>query len=358
MNDSFYMQRALELAERGRHSTSPNPMVGCVIVRNGEVIGEGFHLRAGLPHAEVEALRVANQPTTDATFYVSLEPCAHTGRTPPCVDAVIAARPARVVIAMTDPFAEVNGRGIEKLKAAGIEVEVGVCEDEARLLNEKFLYSVAAKRPFVLLKAGMTLDGKLATVARQSKWITSPEARERSLLLREEYDAIMVGGGTVRHDDPQLTRRLNRNSSITPWTRIVIDSDGDLPAGAKVFDGSVRTLLFTSLPERYETMPNVEIVATRSEAGALDLGAVLDALHALGIRSVIAEGGSLLHSAIIREKLWQKMILFIAPMVIGGSEAPSIFSAEGVAELTDAYRLSFHAFEKVGPDLMVTAYPT
>src|SRR5688572_25215649 len=206
MNEEF-MRRALFLAEQGRYSTSPNPMVGCVIVRDGDVIAEGWHRKAGEAHAEIEALRACDN-TQGVTMYVTLEPCAHHGRTPPCAEAIIAARPARVVVAMRDPHDVVNGRGIEAIRAADIEVIEGVCETEARRLNEKFLWSVTHNLPFVTLKAAMTLDGKLATVARESQWITSEAARAKSLALREEHDAIVVGGGTVRADNPRLTRRL------------------------------------------------------------------------------------------------------------------------------------------------------
>jgi diaminohydroxyphosphoribosylaminopyrimidine deaminase/5-amino-6-(5-phosphoribosylamino)uracil reductase len=357
VNDEAFMRRAIELAEKGRFSVSPNPMVGCVIVRDGEVLGEGFHERAGEPHAEVMALRAAGD-ARGATAYVTLEPCAHFGRTPPCVEALIGSGIARVVVAASDPFEEVNGKGIERLRTEGIEVEVGVVQEEAERLNEKFLYSAKHRRPFLLLKAGMTLDGKLATIERQSKWITSADARDRSLRLREEYDAILVGGGTVLHDDPQLTRRLGLNSSIQPWARIVVDARGDLPLSSRLFTDGGRTLLFTSDPENYGSLPsNVEVAGARPIEGALDLTAILEGLHALGIRSLLAEGGSMLHSHLIRERLWQKMTLFVAPMIVGGPAAPSIFSDRGVAELTDAYRLRFDAVEQVGSDLMITAYP-
>jgi diaminohydroxyphosphoribosylaminopyrimidine deaminase / 5-amino-6-(5-phosphoribosylamino)uracil reductase len=188
IDDEQFMRRAIALAERGRYSVSPNPMVGCVIVRDGEVIGEGFHERAGEVHAEVAALRGCPE-SAGSTIYVTLEPCSHHGRTPPCADAVIAARPARVVVAMRDPHDVVDGRGIEAMRAAGVIVDTGVLENEARQMNEKFVWAVTRKLPFVLLKAGMTLDAKLATIARESQWITSSDARSRSLELREEYDA-------------------------------------------------------------------------------------------------------------------------------------------------------------------------
>jgi diaminohydroxyphosphoribosylaminopyrimidine deaminase/5-amino-6-(5-phosphoribosylamino)uracil reductase len=351
LTDEQLMGRALELAERGRYSTSPNPMVGCVLARDGIVIGEGWHRRAGEPHAEIEALRSGSDPR-GATMYVTLEPCAHHGRTPPCAEAVVAAGIRRAVIATLDPNEAVNGRGAARLREAGVDTVVGVREHEARRLNEKFLWSAHQKLPFVLLKAAMTLDGKLATVTRDSRWITSDEAREQSLALREEYDAILVGSGTVKTDNPRLTRRLGRARSITPWTRVVLDGDGDLSPHAQVLADGGRTIVYT--PAGLEAGPNVEIVPA---AGRVDLERVLADLHARGIRSVIVEGGACVHAEVIRRALWQKMILFIAPMIVGGAEAPSIFSGEAVSLLTDAYRFRFDRAEFVGRDLMITGYP-
>ncbi len=348
MNEEF-MRRALFLAEQGRYSTSPNPMVGCVIVRDGNVIAEGFHRKAGEAHAEIEALR-ACEDARGATIYVTLEPCAHHGRTPPCADAVIAAKPARVVVAMRDPHDVVNGRGIEAIRAAGIEVVEGVLEGEARRLNEKFLWSVTHNLPFVTLKAAMTLDGKLATVARESQWITSEAAREKSLALREEHDAIVVGGGTVRADNPRLTRRLGL--SQTQWTRVVLDGDGDVPPHSQILTDGSRTILFTSNPSAHS---GPEIVPIE---GRPDLTQVFSELHSRGIRSVLVEGVAVVHAELIRGGLWQKMVLFVAPMIVGGGDAPSIFSGEAVTRLTEAYRFRFDRAEFVGSDLMITAYPT
>ena len=341
------MARALELAERGRYSVSPNPMVGCVIVRDGVVIAEGWHERAGEAHAEVNALRACDDPR-GATMYVTLEPCSHHGRTPPCAEAVIASGIARVVVAMTDPHDVVNGRGIAALRAAGIDVTTGVLESEARRMNEKFIWAVSQKLPFVLVKAAMTIDGKLATVERDSRWITDEAARERSLLLREEYDAIVVGGGTVAADDPRLTRRLGR--AQTPWTRVVLDGDGNAPPHAQLFNDGGRTIVFTPDPSRFATAETV-----RTE-GRVDLERVFGELHARGIQSVIVEGGAVVHTEVIRRGLWQKMVLFVAPMIIGGASAPSLFTGE-VARLTEAHRFRFDRAELVGRDLMITAYP-
>lgn len=346
------MRRALELAAQGRYSVSPNPMVGCVIVRDGKVIGEGFHRRAGEPHAEVEAMRAAGD-ISGATMYVTLEPCAHHGRTPPCADAVAKSGVRRVVIATGDPHDVVNGKGIERLRSAGIDVTTGVCESEARRLNEKFLWAVSQKLPFVLLKAAMTLDGKLATVSHESQWITSDQARESSLALREECDAILVGSGTVREDNPRLTRRLRLGDPVTPWTRVVLDGDGDTPPHSQILTDGGRTIIFTPNPP-VDAQSSVEVITT---SGRADLQIVLGELYARGIQSVIVEGGSLVHAEFIARGLWQKIVLFVAPMIVGGAEAPSIFSGQAISRLTEAYRFRFDRAEFVGRDLMITAYP-
>ena len=325
------MRCALELAERGRYSVSPNPMVGCLLVRDGNVIAEGWHRRAGEPHAEIEALRGVD--ARGATLIVTLEPCTHHGRTPPCVDAIIEAGVTRVVMAMRDPH-EVASGGVEKLREAGIEVITGVLETEACKLNEIFLHAVTHQRPFVLLKAGMTLDGKLATVTGESRWITSEAARQKGLELREEFDAILAGGGTVRADNPQLTRRLGLNTAAAGWTRIILDRGRIVPPDAHVLTDGGATIHITE---------------------DIDLDALLADLYTRGIQSLIVEGGSNVLSEFIRRGLWQKMIVFIAPMIIGGADAPSIFGGQGIAKLTDAYRFCFDGAESVGDDVMLIA---
>ena len=351
------MQRALELAERGRYSVSPNPMVGCVVVKDGEIIGEGFHQRAGMAHAEVEALRSCKVSPIGSTAYTTLEPCNHTGRTPPCTEVLIAAGVQRVLVAVQDPHVLVDGRGVARLKASGVEVSVGLLEAQARSLNEKFLFAAQHRRPFLLLKAAMTLDGKLATIARQSQWITSARARERSLALREEYDAILVGSGTVSTDDPQLTRRLGWSSSITPWTRVILDARGEVSDRARVLADGNRTLLITSRQDFRSPSENIEVIPMEAENEKFDIARVLTLLGERGIQSVIAEGGSLLVSDVIRHKLWQKMVVFVAPMVVGGRDAPAMFQDNGVSRLDEAFRFRFDSVERLGEDLMIVAYP-
>lgn len=352
--DETFMRRALELAEHGRCTVSPNPMVGCVLVRDGAVIAEGWHRRSGGPHAEIAALRAAGG-AAGATMYVTLEPCSRSGRTGPCTDALLAAKIARVVVAALDPNEAADSGGIARLRAAGVDVVTGILEPEARRQNEKFLWSMTQKLPFVVLKAAMTLDGKLATIARESQWITSQESRERSLALREEADAILVGGGTIAADNPRLTRRLGLAGGL-PWTRVVLDGDGVVPPHAQVLAGEpgVRTLLYTGRPERFTPVEGLEIIGIDGRA---DLLRVFGELRARGIHSLIAEGGAVVHSELIRLGLWQKMQLFIAPIIVGGADAPAILTGEAVSRLTDAYRFRFDRIERVGSDLMVVAYP-
>ncbi len=333
--DEHFMRRALEVAGRGRYGVSPNPMVGAVIVRDGEVLAEGWHRRAGEAHGEVEALRNCND-ARGATMYVNLEPCAHHGRTPPCTDALIEAGLARVVIGMPDPHDRAAG-GAERLRAAGLEVVTGVLEAEARQLNEIFAYAVTARGPFVVLKAGMTFDGKLATIEGDSKWITSPAAREQSLALREAYDAIVVGGGTILADDPQLTRRLGWNDAAQPFLRVVLDRHRIVPPTARVLNDGGSTLHITH---------------------DIALDELLTSLHARGVQSLLVEGGSLLHSEFLRQRLWQKMVVFVAPLLVGGDAAPAFYGGEPARRLTEALRFRFDRFDIVGSDLMIVAYPT
>lgn len=357
MNDENLMRRALELAERGRYSVSPNPMVGALVVRDGQVIGEGWHQRAGLPHAEIEALRSCAGDPRGATLYVTLEPCAHFGRTPPCSEALVSAGISRVVIAAADPSAHAAGSGPDRLRDAGVRVEIGLLAGEAGHQNEKFLFATRSSQPFVLLKAGITVDGKLATASRKSRWITGEEARHSSLELREEYDAILVGAGTVAADDPHLTRRLGTAPSERPWLRVVLDAGGVIPAEATVLTDGGTTLVFTDQPERIPNHEGVTVESAVLREGRVDLQQVLAALRDRGVQSLLVEGGSLVHTDFLVQRLWQKMILFVAPMFLGGSRAPSIFSSDTVTELSEAIRFRFAGIEQVGADLMIVAYP-
>lgn len=356
MNDHDHMRRALELAAQGLGRTRPNPVVGCVIVRNGEVVGEGFHRRAGLPHAEVEALNVAGERARGATAYVNLEPCAHHGRTPPCADALIAAGIARVVVGVFDPNPRVSGEGIRRLEAAGVEVVADVCGDEARRINRPFFKHIRERRPWVVAKWAMTLDGKIATRTRHSQWITDAVARQEVHHMRNRLDAILVGAGTVRADDPLLTCRIPDGRDPV---RVVLDSRATLSPDAHVFD-TPGTLLFTTVsPPADHLMAlharGAEVVVVPAHEGRVALPSVLDALGVRDINSLLVEGGSEVLGAFFDQRLVDEIACFIAPKIAGGTAAPGPIGGLGVAEMVDALRLHHVATRALGPDILLTA---
>jgi len=312
------MARALELAARGLGETNPNPVVGCVVVKNGRVVGEGFHRRAGGPHAEVIALGRAGARTKGATLYVTLEPCAHTGLTPPCAPLVAASGAARVVVAAGDPDPRVNGRGLRLLRASGIAVTSGVLRDRAALLNERFLVAASERRPFVLLKAGLTLDGRIATASGRSRWITDERQRRAARGLRRLFDAVAVGIGTVLADDPLL---LPEPRVRRAFTRVVFDRSLRLPLGSRLVrsasEGPVVVLAASPADAARRTRlerAGVTVVTPRS----VTLPAALRALAAIGIGSLMVEGGSEVLGAFLHDRLVDELALFRAPLLLGG----------------------------------------
>ncbi|MCX5779870.1 MAG: bifunctional diaminohydroxyphosphoribosylaminopyrimidine deaminase/5-amino-6-(5-phosphoribosylamino)uracil reductase RibD, partial [Firmicutes bacterium] len=327
--DQYYMQRALELAARSIGRTSPNPMVGAVIVKNGQIIGEGYHEQAGTPHAEVHALSAAGERSVGATLYVSLEPCSHFGRTPPCVDAVIAAGIIRTVVAVQDPNPMVAGQGINKLRQAGIEVEVGLLQHEAARLNEVFFKYIQTGLPFVAIKTAMTLDGKIAAYTGDSRWITGTSARNYVHQLRNIYDAILVGIGTVLKDDPQLNTRLEDVDTHDP-VRIIIDTNLDLPIGSNIVKSAKhqRTIVFCSSEiemtkrTRLEKM-GLETVGLVCAGGLVPLRKVLELLGEMKLCSLLVEAGGEINAYLLANRLADKAYWFIAPKIIGGRQAPS-----------------------------------
>lgn len=329
-----WMRRALVLAERGRHTVSPNPLVGCVLVRGGEVVGEGWHERAGSPHAEIAALRAAGDRAAGATAYVTLEPCAHTGRTGPCAKALRDARVTRVVAATNDPHSLAAG-GAEALRAAGVEVAVGTLEAEARRQNEVFFHGVATGRPFVVLKLAASLDGRIAAPDGTSQWLTGEVTRRRAHALRAEADAVLVGSGTVLADDPQLTVRLQDYTGPQPL-RVVLDRRGRVPASACVLDDQAPTLVLDE--------PNPK--------------AVLAALWDRGVRSVLIEGGAQVAGAFVAAGLVDKLILHVAPLLLGAGGLPALSDqALQIRTLVEAPRFRLGAVEQVGADVILTLYP-
>jgi len=354
------MDLALALAALGEGTTDPNPMVGAVVVRDGRIVGMGFHERPGAPHAEVRALEAAGPLAQGATLYVNLEPCAHYGRTPPCTRAIIAAGIQRVVAAIEDPDRRVAGRGFAQLREAGIEVIVGIRSDEARRLNELFLKHAATGRPFVLLKAATSLDGRIATVTGASRWITGQEARTLVHRLRARYPAIMVGSGTALADDPELTARTDPPAPRQPL-RVVVDSQARLPVTARMLKAPGMTLVATTeaapaARRQALTAAGAEVLVLPQRAGRVDLAALMDELGGRGITGVLLEGGAGLNGAMLEQGLVDKVMFFIAPMLIGGKEAPAAIGGTGAAALQDAWRLQDVSWEPCGTDLLVSGY--
>ena len=354
------MRAALSLARRGLGSVWPNPAVGCVIVNDGRVVGRGWTQSGGRPHGETEALRRAGEAARGAAAYVSLEPCCHWGRTPPCVDALVAAGLRRVVVALEDPDPRVAGEGLRRLRAAGLEVEVGLCAEEAAEVNAGFLSRLRLGRPLVTLKFATSLDGRLATASGESQWISGPPARERAHALRASHDAIMVGIGTVVADDPQLTCRLPGLDHRSP-VRVVIDRHLRIPPTARLIvdAGLVPTWVLTSHsadPDRRAaflangvTLIDVDL----GRDGQIDLTRALAALGERGITRLLVEGGAQVAAAFIRSRFVDRLVWVHAPLVIGGDGIPAIAGLD-VAALADAAAFERLATETIGEDVLTT----
>ena len=341
------MRRALELAEQGRGLASPGALVGAVVVRNGRILGEGFYTWDGIAHAETQALTAAGGDARNSTLYVTLEPCAHRGRTPPCVEEIVKAGVSRVVAATVDPNPEVDGAGLEALRNAGISVEADFCEADARRVNEAFLYSMRNGRPFGVLKVAMTLDGKIATASGESQWITSEEARLRTHAIRHSADALLTGSGTILHDDPLMTDRSGRQRR-RPLIRAVIDRRGRVGPQARIFSES-GVVVYTRVPH-LSPGPGREVVV-----GTTDLIEVTKDLAGRGVQTTMIECGPDLAFDAIRRGIVDKIVAFLSPRIIGGREIPA-FGGEGVGTLPEAIGLDNWEVEPVGPDLMITGY--
>ncbi len=361
MNDEKWMKRVLRLAEKGKGRTSPNPMVGAILVKDGTVVGEGYHARAGEAHAEIVALRKAGPSSRNATLYLNLEPCTHYGKTPPCAPAVIEAGVGHVIIGMEDPNPLVRGRGIKALKEAGVTVRVGVLEEECRRLNEAFCKYIVKKEPFIILKIAATLDGRVATRQGDSKWISSDASRRLVHRLRNEVDGVLVGISTVLKDDPLLTTRMVRGRD--PW-RIILDTHLRIPEKANVLQTSPsKTIIATTEAAPKDKRNRLEEVGASvlifpSKQDKVDLRACLSKLGEMGMMSLMVEGGTQINGSFLDEGLVDKVVLFLSPRLIGDHQALGIFGGHGVRDLSQAPVLKDMRVRKIGGDLLIEGYPT
>ena len=350
------MARALRLAERGLYTTKPNPMVGCVIAHGDEVVGEGFHVHQGGAHAEVLALQAAGERARGATAYVTLEPCAHTGKTGPCADALVAAGVARVVAAMRDPFPQVDGKGFERLQAAGIETASGLMEAQARELNVGFISRIERGRPWVRVKLAMSLDGRTALASGDSKWITGEASRLDGHRWRARAGAILTGAGTIMADDPQLTVRLGDDTPFVPPIRVVLDPGLATIARGRVREGDAPTVYLhasNAKPPRELTVPRVPVPVSN---GHLDLHAVMQVLVQLEINELHVETGATLAGALLSAGLVDELLLYVAPVLLGDDARP-LFADLRVEDMAHRYRLCASETRKIGDDLRIRLRP-
>jgi diaminohydroxyphosphoribosylaminopyrimidine deaminase / 5-amino-6-(5-phosphoribosylamino)uracil reductase len=355
--DVMHMAQALRLAERGLYTTQPNPRVGCVIAHDERVVGQGWHERAGQPHAEVFALREAGDQARGATAYVTLEPCAHHGRTPPCADALVAAGVARVVIAVEDPFPQVAGRGIEKLRAAGITVETGLLRDAARELNIGFFSRIERHRPWVRIKLAMSLDGRTALADGESRWITGEAARADVQHWRARSSAILTGSGTVLADNPRLTVRLQQEP-FTPPLRVVVDRRLRTPVGSHVLDGQAPTLVIHTADAKVtdNRFDRVERVALAERDGELDQSAILALLAQRGCSELHVEAGPTLCGVLFAAGLADELLLYIAPILLGDSSRP-LLQLPSLTDMANRWSLRCIDQRQVGHDWRLQLRP-
>ena len=361
--DRYWMRRAIALAKRAVGRTSPNPAVGAVVVRNNQAVGCGYTHPPGGPHAEIVALQRAGELARGAVLYVTLEPCSHFGRTPPCCQAIVKSGISRVVCAMEDPFPLVNGRGVEQLKNHGIQVETGLLKEEALQVNEWYPKYVATGIPFVTYKFAMSLDGKTATRTGDSKWISGEESRKYSHRLRRINDAVMCGIGTALKDDPMLTPRPRGRTRRGYPLRIVVDSSARLPTSAAIFKdvelSPVLVAVAESAPlERVKALRDAgaEVAVFPARSGRVDLSVLMQELGKRGITSVLLEGGGTLAASLLEAGYIDKVIAFVAPIIVGGDAAPSPIDGCGIDKLADAVRIHNIKIHRIGSDVVVEGY--
>lgn len=357
--DIVFMQKAIDLASKGSGFINPNPLVGCVVVKNGKIIGKGYHAYFGGPHAEVDAMK-RKKDYSGSTLYVTLEPCNHHGKTPPCTDRIIKEKIERVVIGLRDPNPLVNGKGVSQLKRAGIKVETGILKKEVLRQNEIFNTFIKKKRPFCALKTAMTLDGKISTFTGDSKWISNEKSRTWAHELRHRFAGIMVGVNTIIKDNPMLTDRSNHKIKSNPL-RIVVDSAGRTPLNSDVLDTSISPTLIAvtkkASSEFIETVKQkgVEILVCNEKDNRVDLNYFVEKLAGRGIDSVLLEGGSTLNFSAIRDGIVDKVYSFISPKMFGGEKANTPLGGVGFEKVDDAITLSIEEVKRFDEDIMVEA---
>ncbi|MBN2831601.1 MAG: bifunctional diaminohydroxyphosphoribosylaminopyrimidine deaminase/5-amino-6-(5-phosphoribosylamino)uracil reductase RibD [Candidatus Omnitrophica bacterium] len=355
----YYMNLAMRLALKGKGKTYPNPMVGALVVKKGRIIGRGFHAKAGLPHAEIIALDEAGKNAKGATLFVTLEPCAHFGLTPPCVNRIIESRIKEVIIGMIDPNPINNGKGIAILKQFGVRVKVGFLEDRLKRMNEVFIKYITKKLPFVTVKVAQSLDGRIATRTGNSKWITSDKSRGVAHRLRQDFDAIMVGVNTVLRDNPKLNAWFSKKQPI----KIIIDSQLSTPREASIFSKGSQIIIVTLSTKAGQETENRKILAqearileVKEKAGQINLKDCFKKLLKMGISNILVEGGGTLNGSLFDEGLVDKIMFFLSPKIIGGKDAISSVMGRGVARVERSVKIKDLKLIKLGEDFLVEGY--
>lgn len=356
------MKRAIKLAKKGIGYTNPNPLVGAVIVKNEKIIGEGFHEIYGGPHAEVNAFNNAVEDVKGATMYVTLEPCSHFGKTPPCANLIVEKGISKVIIGMKDPNSLVAGKGIEILKDSGIEVEVGILEEDINKLNEIFIKFITTKKPFCILKTAMTLDGKIASVTGNSKWITNEESRAYVHMLRHQVSAIMVGVDTVIADNPKLTTRLTNKNGLDP-IRVIVDTTGRIPLDSNVLNINSDAITIVATTNKIDSVKikaieekGAKVMITPLKDGRVDLENLMIKLGEMNIDSILLEGGSVLNFGALEQGIVDKVIAFIAPVIIGGNQAKTPVGGKGIESIENAFTLENITTSRFHEDIMIEGY--
>lgn len=358
--DEYYMGLAINLARKGIGKVNPNPMVGAVIVEDNKIVGTGYHEKYGGKHAEVNAIENSRESLNGSTMYVNLEPCSHFGKTPPCVDKIIESKINKVVIASVDPNPLVQGKGVKKLRDAGIEVKVGVLDEENKKLNEVFLKYIKNKKPFVVMKVAMSLDGKIATTTGQSKWISCDESRRYVHKLRSEVMSILVGINTVIKDDPMLDCRLENGKNPI---RIIVDTTLKIPIDSKIVSSSksIRTIVVTTKNANRNVMKllegkGVEILTVNLKNNLVALKEMINKLGELNIDSILIEGGSSLNFSAMNENIVDKIQVYVAPIILGGESSKTPIGGQGVDDIKEAFKLHKLEYKQIGSDILIEGY--